>query len=330
MNRLSSFLLLLFSQLAHSQESFTKFSEKKTVKWAAFVTDTLRFSNPNLSLLLRQQLNSGRIKAGTVTWDDNFIIDKNISKAIITERIAPNQISQVANDNGEIIATVREAEDVLLSGKYFDKEINDLVEMAQVIYIQDDKLRSYVPWASPKHFVYTSWHQKLGMANAFSTAFNTCRAFTSRQKRQSIFLGRSSSNLVPDSTSRMKMVKQFYGHQLLQELWPLIAKNNYELFAIDSSRATSFEQLTQSLLGVSNPAVPVYDEEGNLGSYQSLPPLPLSAGSFTGVALEQEWYYHSKKNRVFTLPTALLLYAKKRKDGLLQEEASPILKIMLR
>ncbi len=330
MKRFSCFLLLLISQLAFSQKQFTKFAEKRPVTWAAFVADTVRFKEPNLSLILRQRLIDNRIKAGTVSWEEPFAINKNTPKQTITERIAPDQVSQVVNENGDYVATVKVAEDPLLSTKYFDDDIKDLVEIAQVIYVEKGKVKSFATWVSPKQFVYTSWQQKLGMTNAFSTAFNTCRKFTRRQQKQSISLGSSATRLLPDSTSNLKMIKQLYEHQLLEEIWPAISSNKYEIIAIDSARSISFAGMTQSLLGDFTISTPVYDEEGNIEKYQTMPALALKATSFTGMELQQEWYYHIKKNKLFTRPTALLLHAPKRTKASSEPIASPILKILLK
>ena len=330
MKQTSVVLLLFFSRQCYCQDTFTGFSESKKVRWAAHFTDTVRFKITNLSLLLRQKLNQGLIKAGTVAWDETIKVNKNVSKETIENNIAPNQTSQLTNESGAVIATVKEAEDPLLSSKYFDDDIKDLVEIAQVLYVTRGKLKSVVTWVSPKYYVHTSWNQKLGMANAFSTAFNYYRKVSSRLMRQSINLGSTSIVLVPDSLRSVKMIKQLYEHSLLKELWPMIAGDKFKMMKIDSAQSIFFIQLNQSLLGQAAAPVPVYDEEGKLGSYYTLSPQPLTAASFPKLVVEQEWYYHSKKNRLSARPTSLVLYATKNSNGQPEKNASPLLKIMLK
>jgi hypothetical protein len=65
------------------------------------------------------------------------------------------------------------------------------------------------------------------------------------------------------------MLKQLYGQNLLQAIWPYLHRKQYEFYRMDSSIKIPFEKINMSL--VSNPAVPQYNAEGNLTGVNIFP-----------------------------------------------------------
>ena len=331
MKKTGFILLSLFAQTAFCQNSYTKFIEKSSVKWAASLSDTCHFTNPNLSLLLREKFNNGSIKAGLFEGGFNEKLKKKLAKETIINRIAPNRVTQIADDAGNITGTTIEAENPLLSSKYFDSETNDLVEVQQILYIQSGKLKSHTPWVSPKYAVFTSWGQKLGIANAFSTGFNTSRCMAVSTKKKAVLLGNRFTMIPLDSAQHPGIIKQLYGYNLLQALWPYLHKKNYKIYRIDSSRLIPFSMITRSLIDNQQLNIPLYDAEGNLSNKTVVQEdFPLNPSDFSAMELVQEWHYHSKKNRIFNNISHIILYARKWRNGQQEAVASPILKIMLK
>jgi hypothetical protein len=326
------FAFFIFFHSSQAQNKYTSFIEKSSVTWATDATDTARFESPNLSLLLRQQLAKEKIKVAVVEPGSSSATEiRFVKKADIIQIIAPNRVAQVVDSNGNNAGTVIEAEDPLLSSRYFDEETTSKVEVAQILYVESGKLKSYVPWVSTKYTITTSWGERLGIANAFSTAFSTSRTDSRRTKRKSTNLGSGTMTLMMDSTSASRSLKQLYGQNLVQALWPHLGSKNYGLQLPGAKVPIQFSKINQTLIEESPVAVPVYDEEGNVTSggviLQESQPLNLS--QITRIDLVQDWYYHARTNRVFSTTRQIILYAVRSKGGVSSGTSAPILSILV-
>ncbi|MBC7867685.1 MAG: hypothetical protein H7X88_09130 [Gloeobacteraceae cyanobacterium ES-bin-316] len=331
MKILISLFLYLVSPRIFCQDTFIKFVSKSSVQWAAQATDTFHFKTPNLSLLLRERFNKGDIKVGITEPAALGKVEYVPSKEAILERIAPNRVKQIVDEEGNITGTAIDAENPLFSTTYFDSLVNDLVEIPQVMYIESGKLKTYTAWVSPKYAVFTSWGQRLGISNAFSTAFNTSRSFSSKQFKNSILLGRSAAQLKLDSTGQLQMIKQLYAQNLLQALWPWLHTKHYQIIRLDSAVTIPFEKLNMSLLNNQILNIPKYDEEGNISNRTvNLSAQPLDPSAFTKLEIVQDWFYYEKGNKVFSRIQHLVLYAYKYKNNQVEAQATPVLKIMLK
>jgi hypothetical protein len=330
MKKILPLFFLLYAQAGFSQNTFTKFIENKKVQFAMLANDTFHFSNPDLSSLLRESFNKGKIKVSLLEDDKATGKLTYANKEAVINRIAPNRESKVVDAEGNVTATVVEAEDPLFSTRYFDEQTRDLVEVQQVLYLESGKLRSYIPYISPKYAVFTSWGQKLGISNAFSTGFNKSRSLSSSVKKKAGLAGITRTMLRLDTVLQQNMLKQLYGQNLLQALWPHLHKKQYDIYRMDSAMKIPFEKINMSL--VQNLRVPVYDAEGNVtGSKKiSMDDQPLNPAMISSVQIVQSWYYHARKNLLFNEITELVLYAKKSPQEAGVEITAPILKIMLK
>jgi hypothetical protein len=324
-------LLFLIAQMSYGQNQFTHFIKKSSIQYAAYATDTFHFNNPNLSLLLREKFSQGKIKAGLVQDAPDFDITTPLPTETILNRIAPNRVNQIIDEAGNVTATTIEAEHPFFSSKYFDAQTNDLVEVQQILYIQSGKLKSYIPWVSPKYVVSTSWGQKLGIANAFSTGFKNSRCVSTSIKKKAVFLGNTVTMIPLDTALQPKMLKQLYELNLLQALWPYLNNKKYEIYRVDSGTLISFSKINFTLMNHQPLNIPIYDEEGNPVNKKIPQDEPLlNASTFTSVALVQDWFYHAEKNKLFNNISHLILYAPKIKNGQQDSIASPLLKIRLK
>jgi len=322
--------LLVYSQTLLSQDKYSRFIEKSTVVWAADFTDTFHFSNPNLSYLLRERLTKGEIKASIIENEFEKTVKNNVSADDIINRVAPNREKQITDDAGNIISTIKETENPLLSSHYFDSQTNNILELHQILYLQSGILKSYIPWVSPKYSVYTSWGEKLGIANAFSTGFKESRCIKKPIRKKAILLSSTSTTIILDTAVKMKMIKQLYANNLLQALWPYLAKKNYQIYLADSSIQIPVSKMTESLINPGVIQIPVYDSEGNISSQKiTLQDHLLTPASFTSIELMQDWFYHAKSNTAFNKITHIILRAPKWNNGKKDDKESDILKIML-
>lgn len=323
--------LFLYSHTVLSQDKYTKFIEKASVSWASDISDTLHFSNPNLSLLLRERLNKGEIKTSIIENELPVTDQKESTLQDIINRMAPGRVKQITDEKGNITSTIQEAENPLFSTFYFDSQTRDVLEVRQVLYVQSGKLQSYIPWLSPKYSVYTSWGEKLGIANAFSTGFKICRHTKKSTRKNAIFFGNTTTKISLDTAAKIKMIKQLYGYNLLEALWPNLAKNYYKIYQADSSFSISFSKLTESLLNAAVITVPVYNAEGNENTQQTkLSDQLLTASSFTSIELVQDWFYNKKSNSAYTTITHIILNALQWNNGIRKTKETAVLKIMLK
>ena len=323
------FIICLVGQQVFSQSVFTKFIENKSVQWAADISDTFHFVHPNLSLSLRNRVNAGEINV-SISEEDKFTGEINYAtKDDIINRIAPNREKKIADDDGNLTGTVIESENPLFSVNYFDTQTNDLVEIEQILYLQSGRLKSYTPWFSPKYAVYTSWGQKLGVANAFTTGFNKSLHISSGIQKRAQLLGSTKTMMRLDTNKNM--LKQLYEQNLMQALWPHLNKKFYAVYRMDSLIKIQFQNINMSLVDSRKIDVPVYDSAGTITGSQIFTneDQPLNLSAITGIQLEQNWYYNAKKNIVYSTITALVLFAKKINSDKQDELASPVLKIML-
>ena len=332
----TSFIFLLsalFFQHSYTQNIYTKCIEKSSVSWALDATDTLRFSTLNLSLLLRQQLNNEKIKVaitepGTISVPGIRFVKKND----IIKMIAPNRATQTMDADGNSTGKMIKAEEPLLSSKYFDEQTADLLEVAQVLYIKSGKLQSYNSWVSPKYAVTTSWGERLGTANAFSTSFQKCRSFSKRLRKQSASLGTHRISLNLDSSSNLKMLKQLYGQNLAQALWPHLGKKFYQMQLPGSNIRLTVSKLNQTLIEENPLPIPVYDEDGKVTGQRVIlqESQPLDLTKISRIDVQQDWFYHTGKNKVYSIVKELLFYAVRSKSGVPQNAASPVLRIFVK
>jgi hypothetical protein len=330
MKKLFFLFLLLPVHRVFSQDPFTKFVEKKQVRFATYLVDTFHFSNPNLSLVARTLLANGSVKARIPVEQKNERMPGYAGIEDIRARISPNRESKVMDADGNITGTVVEAGDALLSSRYFDEQTSDLVEIPQILYIESGQLKSYVPYFSTKYAVFTSWGQKLGISNAFNTGFNKDRSASKRDIKNARMLGATSTTIRLDTIKQENLLKQLYGQNLLEGLWPSIGKKQYQIYRIDSMTRIAFEDLRRGLF--SSTSVPIYDEEGKLTDTKVSPIdlEPLHPSAFVSMQLKQNWFYNERKNILFSTITELILHATKGAPVNGEQILTPILKILLK
>jgi hypothetical protein len=281
-------LCLMISNLISAQNKFNRFVEGKKIQWAADFTDTFHFSNPNLSEMLRMQLLEGKIKAGLIEDQESMAKISYENLTSVLYRMRPN--AEIAP------AAFR---DSLFSGSAFDTQTKDLVEIRDIIYIEKGKLNALAYAVSPKYTVQTSWGMVLGISNLFTTAFNDKKTTSRSVLKKAIPIGSSRRRLNMDEQAGQPL-KQLYGQNLLDALWPYLGSKNYEIYRIDSNKRISVAEIGLGLLDV-----PVYDVNGNMAGKAAA---KLTPESFSSLEILQNWSYHKEKNLLFGRISEIILY----------------------
>lgn len=308
MKSLPLLLLICFSVNLSAQNKFTRFVEGKRITWATEFTDTLHFSNPNLSELLRTQFYEGKIKAALVENSQTMqpVIFQSLPEVL--QRMRPN--AEIENNS---------LRDSLFSSSAFDERTRDMVEVRDIIYLEKGKLRSQVYTVSPKYLVQTSWGMVLGVSNLFTTAFNDKRSPSKSVLKKAMPVGGSSRRIVLDEEAGYSL-KQLYGQNLLDAIWNDLDGKNYEIYRLDSNKRISLRDISAGLI-----RVPVYDETGKIARSVDG---PLSPESFHSVDIVQNWSYNKEKNLLFGTISHLLLNLK---NGTSENEMlQPLLKIVVK
>ncbi|MDB5200716.1 MAG: hypothetical protein JWQ27_125 [Ferruginibacter sp.] len=316
--------LMMFTISAFSQQAWTKFTQQPSVTWAAFTGAARHFTNPNLSLLLRQQFDKGKIRArfSGEKWDGG----KYVTRTEVINRIEPEHTAEIYDSAGNRVATVRYADNPLFAESYFTAGTNDLVQIEEVLYVQAGKLKSHIASVAPMFSVRTMSGTDLGNSAAFSTAFNNIPLVPAPLRSKALAIGSTTTMISLDSFQQRNMIKQLYAQNLLEALWPALSARNVVVTTIDSSHRIPFNKLSYSLINPVIISVPRYDEYGN-ASAVTVAPQKLTAADFSAIAINQEWYYHAGKNLLFTEIPSIILYGKKWVDGKLSETAEPLVKI---
>jgi hypothetical protein len=222
---------------------------------------------------------------------------------------------------------------ILYAPWLFNSRSTDLVELTQVLYIQKGSLQSQVLWVSPLYFVTTPAGTELGVAQAFTTAFNKKTYISRRTIKRAISLGSSQQTIRLDTAQRPEtMLKPMYGKNILEALWPQLSSGRFSFGIPGSNQALAFKEVDMRLIDDQEVVVPIYDSLGNIMESKKMSsentPLRLSAINY--IRLQQTWFYSARKNIVYSRINEITLFARKWINGRQQEKPSPVLKILLK
>jgi hypothetical protein len=303
-------LFVLFTNTATAQKRervetpFNSFIHFPSVLWAINANDTIRFEKPNLSELLVQRLLKGEIKIAYIFDKDNDTeAEKNLefkTKAEYTWFLDSNIIEVQMNDPyGNVYAPkkIKTAPDPILP----------LIELYQKIYIENDKLLSYISYVSPVKKLITPQGLDLGNLEIFSTAFNTEYKTDSSLMDTVILLGTSSRIFYMDSTNKYENCKETLGRNLIETLWPSIEKDKIEIYSYPENKKISYEMMNERyILNKEYFITPLCDslgfQTGTLYTINEAKPNVINK-----ITITQQWYYNETKNIVFCkIPSAIL------------------------
>jgi hypothetical protein len=110
------------------------------------------------------------------------------------------------------------------------------------------------------------------------------------------------------TTQKTDQLKEMYGKNLVEAIWPYVLKNEIDAFAIDQNLKLKPEELDITLAYNQPVITPIYDSTGSSIITFKVIADPIDPGRFTDVQLIQDWFYDHKKNKVYSYITELVLY----------------------
>ena len=303
---------------------FDKFINRPEIEWAAYINDTIRFEKTNLNKILLERLAKDEIKASLPAGSGN-------EEANHIRYQKKKEIDRIKFHVNEVAAF--DSEGNMIGVKYvvprFDTASFTLTHATQILYVEKGRVKSYVPWVSAMIPVVTSSGIYLGDGDYFSSCFNFQFNYIAGKQNKIRFLAQSRRMLSLDSFDIRSKLKELYGRNLVQSLWPYILKNRFVLFDVGKNNILKAEELDFYLVNEQKITVPVYDVDGNVTGSKPVSQ-PLSPDVFTKAELIQNWFYDQTRNIVFNYCMEMILYAKKWTSTGEEPEASPILKIVFK
>jgi hypothetical protein len=328
-------LLILLCHIGFAQNydqstptQFDKFINQPQIEWASYANVSLGFEPVVLNKVLLERFIKKEIKAA-------LPIESGLPQANTVRLLSKKSIDSIIHFPGLNNVNLYDSDGNIIAFKtatqhaVFDTSAKSVTEVIQIFYIENGKLASFVPWVSPGILpVTTSTGIFLGNTTYFSACFNFLYKSTPSNKDKIIFLSQSNHKLYLDTAVTEKKLKELYGRNIIETLWPYILADKFALYLTDNNKKIKAADIDMELSKKINEAVPisVYDENGNatIKSYRT----PFSPKRITSIEIIQDWYYDHTKNIVFNKIKAAYLYAKKWGDNGLNNPAIPILKIV--
>lgn len=311
------------AQFQPTPTQFDTFINRPSVEWASYANDTIRFKIPHFNKLLITRLANREIKAAlpvySGTSDVNNITFLKIDS--IEGRILYPLPGLPLFDSNEINLSAN----IKTEAFKIDTSGPGLTDVTQILFIEKGLLKSYIPWVSPKVVIIaTSNGVPLGKGDYFLTCFNFNYNYLPNKKNIITYLSQTNRKISLDTIEKENKLKELYGRNLIETLWPYIVKNKYTIYLAGSNKKINANEITTDLIEALT--VPVFDSSGNMTG--KVVKEPLNPGLFTIAELLQDWYYDHTKNIVFNNIKSLVLFAKKWDSQTGFIKPRPILKIV--
>ncbi len=314
-----------FAQFKPQPTQFDKFVKHSKIEWAAYASDTFNFTNAGLNNLLLNRLVKKQIKA-------SFPVDSRSEEANKIQYAVIDSIDKVFFPEEEMFMsdTLGNIARYVTIRKQIDSTTFTVTEVTQILYVENGTLKSYIPWVTPTLPVFTSTGNYIGERFYFNTAYNYKPNYKFPKKNKLSFLAQTKKMIKLNHAQERDALKEMYGRNVLETLWPFVMKNEIEAFSVeqDSNRKLKPEQLTMSLAAKQPVITPIYDLEGKIVSYIAAED-PINPKIFTHAQLIQDWYYDYKKNKFFSNIKAMVLYLNKLNDPE-DKKPVPVLKLVFK
>lgn len=326
MKKMLTVILLLIGQIVtaqiiHQPSQFDKFINDKKIEWAAYNSDSFYFNKAGLNDLLVKRLANKEIKASLpiaarsaeINNIQNLLKD-SIDKLILTDG---HKVIPLYDSNGNVI-----------KANIFQKESNasiyNITEVTQILFIEKGVLKSYVPFVTPTLPLFLSSGKYLGESYYFNTAYNFKHNYKLRKRHKVIFLEQTNKPLQLKPSDEENGLKELYGKNLIETLWPYIMENKIDVISKDGKKLMAAADLNNTS-GISGIAlIPLYDSVNAVYTYKS-EYSKLTPAVFTHAVLVQDWYYNQTKNIVFNKIKEMYLYTD---DD--SKTASPVLRLVFK
>jgi hypothetical protein len=320
--------LLFFSSHAFAQDyeitetPFNKFVKQPSVVWAVYANDTISFDLPHFSATLLNKIKKGRLKISNVlepgTQGENHVRLKSkksadsifLSDPVLLTDVGEQGISKWVYQKDRIY-------DQLKSSPFY---------ASQIFYISSGKLKSYVPHLSPTANFITASGIDLGQIRFFTTAINFSYSSSFSSKDKIIYLVQTHRVLEVDFIKQEDKLKETFGRNLIQCLWPSVISNKNRIYLISSGKKITGKEIISGEWTGDAVSVPVYDSDGNVSESKTFYP-EISGKSFKKIEITQTWFYNETRNIVFNKIPEIILFAN-IKDSSGNTELKPAIKIV--
>ncbi|MBK6381325.1 MAG: hypothetical protein IPF72_17285 [Chitinophagaceae bacterium] len=319
-------LIFLFaSQISFAQNKpqptqFDKFVNKPGIEWAAYASDTVNFTSAGLNNLLLKRISKSEIKASKPVESRTAETDKITYCPLdsIDQAFYGDRIDILMDSTGTQYFMKRDVP---------EKDSSNFkgTEVTQILYIEKGKLKSYIPFITPTLPVNISSGKYIGERFYFTSCFNYTYNSKPRNKSKLIFLTQTKK-MISLTTTQNDQLKEMYGQNLLESIWPYVLKNEIDVFAVEDNRKLKQEELKSNLLFSDAKIIPIYDSI-SIATVKKFLVIydPIDPSRFTNVQLVQDWYYDHKRNKIYSNIKEMILFIK-RDD----KEKAPVLRLVFR
>lgn len=314
-----------FAQIQNHPTQFDKFINQSKIEWAAYVNDSFYFNKAGLNDLLINRLEKKEIKASLPVSprskeadNINYLAKDSIDKIILTPG---HKVTPIYDSNGNVIKL-----------GWFQKNDNasiyNITEVTQILYIEKGQLKSYVPWVTPTLPLFMSSGKYLGESYYFNTAYNFKYNYRHRKRNNIVFLEQTNKKLKLKPADAANALKELYGKNLIETLWPYVLENKIDLFSVRDNKLINPADLVNNSGFTDNILVPLYDTASTIYKYE-IEAKSITPKDFSDVVLIQDWYYNESKNIVFNKIKEMYLYISRpeKEEG---KVPVPVLKLIFK
>lgn len=326
MKKKLTFIFLLIGQIVtaqiiHQPSQFDKFINDKKIEWAAYSSDSFYFNKSRLNDLLVKRFAVNKIKASLPIIARSaeinsfqYLLKDSIDKLILTEG---HKVIPLYDSNGNVVKAN-------IFQKNNNASVYNITEVTQILFVEKGILKSYIPFVTPTLPLFLSSGKYLGESYYFNTAYNFKHNYKQRKRHKVIFLEQISKPVKLKPADGESNLKELYGKNLIETLWPYIMQNKIDLFSKDGKKLMATADLNNTS-GISDIIiVPLYDSVNAVYTYKS-EYSKLTPTAFTHAVLVQDWYYNQTKNIVFNKIKEMYLYVD---DD--SKTALPVLKLVFK
>jgi Gliding motility associated protein GldN len=314
-----------FAQYKPQPTQFDKFVHKPNIEWAAYASDTFNFTTADLNNLLLNRLGKHEIKASLPTESRTNSANqiKYTSQDSIDDAFYGDNADLLMDSLGNVVSRKRP-----IPKK--DTSNFKITEVTQILFIENGTLKSYIPFVTPTLPVFMSTGKYIGERFYFTSCFNYKYNYKPRKRNKLIFLSQTRKMIKLDAAETRDKLKEMYGRNLLETLWPHVLKNEIEAFSIEYNRKLKPEELTITLASEMPSLAPIYDSisVSTILEYKVIAN-PIDSKRFTDAELVQDWYYDHKENRIISNIKEMVLYLTKFNKAE-EKETVPVLKLVFK
>lgn len=305
-----------YDEQVSSPSQFDKFIYRPNIEYAFYADDTVHFSQFNLSHFLVEKMQNLKIVGAEPIWarslSANHIhyYNKNNLEYLIYEQ---RDWEYMYDSLGNKINSLEPAPVRRYNEK--DSNINTRLNITQIYYVKNGKLRSHIPWIGPVIPVITSSGIFLGNTEYFSTCINLNPDFKSSTKDKLINLESTKRRINLDSIQKSDKLKELYGRNLAETIWAGLIEGKNIAYDLKSGKKLSAYQVKN--YSFTPPIIrEIFDTIFNR----------ISPSIFKEIQISQNWSYNATKNILTSTIPEIILYAKRENEN----EVSPIIKVIFK